>query len=94
VLEANCPQAGRYQLAVDLTRAADYGVVRVSLDGKAVGEPFDGFHGDVAPLGKIELGAVGLTGGAHRVRFTAVGKNGRSKNYYMGIDYLELRPVK
>ena len=94
MLEANCPQAGRYQLAVGLTRADDFGIVQVSLDGQKVGEPFDGFNRAVVPSGKIELGAMELTRGAHRVRFTAVGKNGRSKNYYMGIDYLELRPVK
>jgi serine/threonine-protein kinase len=93
-LEAVCPEAGRYQLAVVLTRADDFGIVQVSLDGRKVGEPFDGFHSAVVPSGKIELGIVELSRGAHRVRFTAVGKNARSKNYYMGIDYLELRPVK
>jgi WD40 repeat protein len=93
-LEAVCPVAGRYQLAVGFTRADDYGIVQVSLNGQKVGEPFDGFHSAVAPSGKIELGVVELTRGAHRVRFTAVGKNARSKNYYMGIDYVELRPVK
>jgi hypothetical protein len=46
------------------------------------------------PSGKIDLGAVELTRGAHRVRFTIVGKNARSKQYYMGIDYLEFGPVK
>jgi WD40 repeat protein len=93
-LEVTCPAAGRYQFAVGLTRADDYGVVQVSLDGKAVDEPFDGFNAAVVPSGKIELGTVELTRGTHRVRFTAVGKNARSKNYYLGIDYLELRPVK
>jgi hypothetical protein len=93
-LEAHCPGAGRYQLAVGLTRADDFGIVQVSLDGQKVGEPFDGFNRAVVPSGKIELGAVELTRGAHRVRFTVVGKNARSKQHYMGIDYLELRPVK
>jgi tetratricopeptide (TPR) repeat protein len=93
-LEAHCPEAGRYQLAVGLTRADDFGIVQVSLDGQKVGEPFDGFHSVVEPSGKIKLGAVELTRGAHRVRFTVVGKNARSKQHYMGIDYLELRPVR
>jgi hypothetical protein len=74
--------------------ADDYGIVQVSLDGKKVGGPFDGFNSAVTPSGKIGFGTLELTVGAHRVRFTAVGKNARSKNYYMGIDYLEQRPVK
>jgi hypothetical protein len=93
-LEVTCPAAGRYLFAVGLTRADDYAVVQVALDGKDVGAPFDGFNGAVVPSGKLELATVELTRGAHRVRFTAVGKNARSKNYYMGIDCLELRPVK
>jgi dipeptidyl aminopeptidase/acylaminoacyl peptidase len=93
-LDVTCPAAGRYQFAVGLTRAGDYGVLQVSLDGKDVGGPFDGFNGAVVPSGKLELATVELTRGAHRVRFTAVGKNARSTNYYMGIDCLELRPVK
>jgi tetratricopeptide (TPR) repeat protein len=93
-LEVRCPEAGRYQLAVGLTRADDFGIVQVSLDGQKVGEPFDGFHSAVVPSGKIDLGAVELTRGAHRLRFTIVGKNARSKQYHMGIDYLEFGPVK
>jgi hypothetical protein len=70
--------------------APDYGIVEVSMDDMKVGQPFDGFHAAVVPSGKIELGTVALSAGAHRIRFTAIDKNPKSANFFMGIDCLTL----
>jgi hypothetical protein len=84
----------RYRLDIYFTRAPDYGMVEVSLDGKKLGEIFDGFDEEVVPSGKIEFGEVELTKGHHCLRFTVIDKNPRSTNYFMGIDCLDLKPVR
>jgi hypothetical protein len=87
------PEAGRYQLAIFFTQADDYGKVEVALDGTVIGERFDGFNKDtVEPSGKVDFGTVALRKGRHRLRFTAVDKNPKSKGYLMGIERLEFRP--
>jgi hypothetical protein len=88
------PATAKYTLDVYLTKASDYATVGVSIDGTRVGEPLDCYHSEVMPTGKKQLGIVDLSHGAHRLRFTAIGKNLQSIGYVMGIDCLELTPVK
>lgn len=87
------PKPGRYRLEILFTKADDFGIVEVSLDGKKIGEQFDGFNEKVVPSGKVGFGVVDLTRSDHRLRFTSVAKNSRSKNTYLGIDCLKLAPV-
>jgi serine/threonine protein kinase/WD40 repeat protein len=93
-LEVEGTETGQYQLDIYFTKAPDYGILEVSLDGKQLGKRFDGFYEEVVPSGRIAFGAVQLTKGKHQIRFTAVDKNPASSNYFMGIDCLELRPQK
>jgi WD40 repeat protein len=88
------PAAAKYTLDVYPTKASDYATVGVSIDGKQVGEPVDCYHREVMPAGKKRLGIVDLNHGAHRLRFTAIDKNQQSSGYVIGIDCLELTPVK
>jgi len=92
-LEVDVPRAGNYHLDVYFTQAEDYGIVQVSIDGKKVGNRFDGFYGRVVPSGRVDFGVVSLSEGQHRLRFTIVGKNPASLSYNMGIDCLELKPL-
>ena len=91
--EVNLPREGPYRLDVGLTRSFNYGVVEVALDGRTVGARFDGFHDAVFPPDKVECGVFDLRAGSHRLRFTAVDKNEKSRDYFMGIDCLRLTPV-
>jgi hypothetical protein len=93
-LEVPVPATGGLQLAVRFTRGPNYGVVQVSIDGKPMGQPFDGFNPGIVPSVQVELGQMELLHGDHRVRFTAVDKNRQSTGFLMGIDGLELRPLK
>lgn len=93
-LELKAPRAGRYQLQVHFTKSTDFGVIQVQLDGKQLGQPFDGFHENVAPSGRIEFPVVALEAGKHVVRFAVAGKNVRSTNYFFGIDCLQLTPAQ
>jgi WD40 repeat protein len=92
-LELDCPRQGRYRLDIAFTRAEDYGIAAVSMDGKTIGKPFDGYHELVSPSGLVSCGAVQLSEGRHRLRFTAIDKNPMSKGYFIGVSYLTLRQV-
>jgi WD40 repeat protein len=92
-LEVAAPAKGDYRLDIYFTKAPDFGTVEVSIDGSTVGKPFDGFNPAVIPSGKIAFGTVTLEKGPHWVRFTAVDKNPKSSNYFMGIDCLKLDPL-
>jgi WD40 repeat protein/tRNA A-37 threonylcarbamoyl transferase component Bud32 len=86
------PKSGVFQLKVHFTRAPNYGVVQVSMDGKPVGQPVDGFQPRVVPSARVELGEVYLVHGEHRLRFEAVDKNPQSTGFLMGLDCVELLP--
>jgi WD40 repeat protein len=92
-LGVDVPITAHYRLDIFFTKAPDYSIVEIALDGKAIGERFDGFNKAVVPSGKVSFGSVNLTEGAHELRFTAVDKNADSSNYFLGIDCLELKPV-
>jgi len=95
-VELNVPQAGRYELGVYYTKAIDYGIVQLSLDGKTLplGKPFDGFNNGVIPSGKVSYGAVDLAEGKHQVKFEMIGKNPAATGFFAGIDCLTLVPAK
>jgi len=86
------PQAGEYEIEVRYTTARDYAVVQASLDGKALGAPFDCFTEDVRLSSPVNLGRAHLEAGRHILRFQAVGRHPRSvPGYLMGIDHIVLR---
>jgi serine/threonine protein kinase/WD40 repeat protein len=87
------PITANYRLHIFFTKAPDFGIVEIALDGKPIGERFDGFNREVVRSGKVNFGSVDLTEGAHELRFKVVGKNGDSSNYFLGIDCLELKPA-
>jgi hypothetical protein len=93
-VEVPVETAGRYRLAVYFTKSVNLGQVAVSLDGQVLGAPFDAYEAEVWPPQRVEFGEVELAPGKHRLRFTAVGRNPRAIGYDMGIDCLQLQPIK
>jgi len=91
-VELPVAKGGRYELAIYYTKAADYGIVQLHLDGKPLGQPFDGFNRTVVPSGKVPYGTVELAAGKHKLKFEVVGKNDSSRGFYVGIDCLTLIP--
>ncbi|NOZ23302.1 MAG: DUF2961 domain-containing protein [Planctomycetes bacterium] len=88
-------KAGKYRLKMQLTKAVDYGIVQLSLDGKKLGEPIDLFNNGVIPTGVLDMGVHELTKGLHRLQVKIVGANEKAKKAYMfGIDYVQLDEVK
>ncbi len=81
---------GRYRLALGLTYAADYGILRVGFDGRVLGRPFDAYGPVVIPTGAISLGEVELAKGPHRLTLEVTGKNPASHGYLFGLDCILL----
>jgi WD40 repeat protein/tRNA A-37 threonylcarbamoyl transferase component Bud32 len=92
-LKLEVPRSGRYALGIYFLTGPEGGLVEVSLDGQVIGRRFDSFRATVGRSGRIDFGTLPLREGRHRLRFTAVGKDPRSKGHYFGIDYLELLPT-
>jgi putative membrane-bound dehydrogenase-like protein len=88
-------KAGRYRLKAVLSRAPDYAVVRLGLDGK----PFE--HGQVDLFGskvtntqELILGEKDLDVREHEFSVEITGANPAARPSYMvGIDYLFLEPI-
>ncbi len=81
---------GAKGLCLFATKAPDYGVVQVRLDGRDMGEPIDLYSPEVVPTGRINLGDVRLETGAHRIAFTIKGRNIESSGCAFGLDCIEL----
>ncbi|MFO0981601.1 MAG: glycoside hydrolase family 172 protein [Planctomycetota bacterium] len=84
-------EAGRYRIVAQLTRARDYGIVQVSLDGKPLGAPLDLYHDGVIPTGELELGQLELAAEQHTLAIEVTGANAAAEKAYMvGLDYVRL----
>ena len=87
-------QAGKYRLGMQLTKAPDYGIVQLYLDGQKLGEPIDLYHESVVATGLLAMGEHDLTAGDHKLTVEIVGANDKAvKNYMFGLDYLKLDPL-
>ena len=78
------------------TKAVDYGIFELAIDGKPIGQRIDLFDNHVTTTGAISLGAMELAPGRHVLTATAVGQNpqikpGPTGGHLFGLDYLQLK---
>ena len=89
--------AGRYDLTAWLTRAADYGNIRLTLNRRVLSPIVHGYAPDVSPTGPIDFGPVALKAGTNDLIIEIVGKDpeshGYSDGYLVGIDAFRLTPA-
>lgn len=94
-LPLEVPEAGTYDLVGFFTRAGDYGVIRVLVNGEPVGPLMDGYAEGVEPTGPLRFGRVALEAGTNDLVVELVGKDirssGFSDGYLVGIDGFLLR---
>ncbi len=93
VLEFPVPEEGLYEISMDLTKARDYGIFSLTLDGKTVLlEKLDLFHASgVIKTGRLALGGHKLSRGNHTLTVRVTGSNPAAVHRHMfGIDYLKL----
>jgi hypothetical protein len=84
-------KAGTYRLKMQLTKAVDYGIVQLYLDGKKLGKPIDLFNNGVIASGALDMGVHELEKGEHKLRVEIVGANEKAvKGYMFGLDYVLL----
>ena len=90
-------EPGKARLEIFLTRAADYGIVTVSLNGTALGGEIDLFSDrGVVPTDAIDLGVVDLHSQGDVLRLSVIGKNERAAPPYFqfGLDGIRLSPAR
>jgi hypothetical protein len=85
---------GKYKLSAQFTKAPDYGIAQLYMDGAKLGEPIDFYHGSVVPSGVMSLGDLDLSSGEHKFTVEITGANDKAaKSYMVGLDYLKLDPI-
>ncbi len=88
-------KSGTYELTLGLTKAADYGIVELYLDGDKIAGPIDLYNDGVVPLEYVHPQTLELEPGRHILKFKITGANEKAvRSYMVGIDYLKLEPVK
>jgi putative membrane-bound dehydrogenase-like protein len=88
-------KSGKYALKAVLTKARDYGMIEVALDGK----PIEGGKSDlfntpsVIITDELDWGVHELTAGEHKLTVKITGANpAAAKSFMFGLDYLRLEP--
>jgi hypothetical protein len=87
-------EAGTYELIGFFTRAPDYGIIRVMVNGRRAGQMIDGYASGVERSDPVSLGEVTLTQGLNTIMIELLGKDVRSAGYadgyLVGIDGFHL----
>jgi hypothetical protein len=90
------PAAGDYNVYIAMTKAKDYGIFELAINGKPVGRSYDLFNApDVVTTGPISLGEFALKKGNNELQITIKGANPKAaKSYMFGLDYIYLGTAK
>jgi hypothetical protein len=91
-LELPALEPGPHRLELFLTKAGDYGIVAVSVNGARVGEPIDLSSYAVLATGAVDVGSIALRGRQDVLRLEVIGTSpSASPPYYQfGIDGVRL----
>ena len=93
VVELPVANAGEYNLLAQFSRANDYGIVKLFLDGEPLGETIDLYSPSVV-IKPMLLGKRTLSAGTHLLTIEIAGKNDFSSGSYFGLDYLNILDSK
>jgi putative membrane-bound dehydrogenase-like protein len=76
-------------LELSLTRARDYGIVQIELDGQPLQGPLDLYDPQVVTTGLLKFETPDLKRGKHELAFVIVGANPQAEKRYMfGLDFI------
>jgi len=94
-LEVPVKKTGAYKVSTNLTKAIDYAIIQLYLDGTKLGSPIDCWNDGVIATGPINLGTHDLKAGKHTFAVVITGANPKMKPGHMaGVDYVKLEPVE
>jgi hypothetical protein len=88
--EIDVPIADERNVCAFFTKAPDYGMYQLLVDGQPLGAPFDGYAPGVVRSEGVEFGKFKFTKGAHTIAFRCVGKNKTSSSFMLGLDNIVL----
>jgi hypothetical protein len=96
VLGFNVKRAGKYEVGGVFTKAPDYGIGTVQVNGDAVSEPFDFYVGSVTVTAPpLALGVYDLKEGENLLTVTITGANEHAvKRHMIGVDCLVLKAAR
>lgn len=88
-------KSGKYELIGFFTRAKDYGIIRLYVNGRALNPLVDGYNLGVDATGPVSFGNVTLNKGINDLEVELIGKDSRSGGYsngfLVGIDGFTLK---
>ena len=90
-LTIDAAEAGEKELVGYFTKALDYGNFIVRVNGQNAGKTINLYDLNVIPMGPISLGKVSITAGKNEIELEIVGKDARSKGYFVGLDGFVLK---
>ena len=93
----NVADGGEYEVQAVMTKARDYGIMQMYLNGKKLGAPVDYYNAPrVITTGVISFGKHRLDAGTHQLVVEVTGTNPKAKpkSHMFGLDYIKLVPVK
>ncbi|HEX7294714.1 MAG TPA: hypothetical protein VF251_03105 [Pyrinomonadaceae bacterium] len=85
------PAEGNFEIILHYTAAPDFGIFRVFIDSQNKGD-VDGYAPAVTPKSR-SLGQFQLKAGNHQFLITVIGRAASAKNFFVGLDRLELRTI-
>lgn len=90
-LEFSTQSAGNYEVFAAFTRAPDFGIVQIAINGEDAGAPRD-FYAESLEFGpEVSLGEFALNAGANAITATIRGANPKAIPAHMfGLDYVRL----
>ena len=85
---------GRYSVRAVFTKANDYGVIRVWMNGRKLGKPIDLYNPSVIYTRLMDLGVINLPKGEVPFTIEIAGKNKKAVPKYMaGLDFIMLKKL-
>jgi putative membrane-bound dehydrogenase-like protein len=93
-LEVTVPATGVYDLDLVLTKARDYGIVKITIDDQVLEDSLDLFNSpDVITTGVLTYSQLSLSEGKHTLTLEIVGANPAAvPSYMVALDYVRLTP--
>ena len=78
-------------MEIVFTRAVDYGMFQLMLDGKEIGSPIDLYNKQVITTGVLTIPIGTIKTGKHELTAKIIGANPKAiKRYMFGLDYIRL----
>ena len=91
--QRSASRTDRYEISAWLTTGPDRPILRLEVDGQAVGDAVNLYQRITTPGERVVLGYTDLTNGNHTFRLVATGKDELSTGYHIGLRAADIKRV-